>query len=112
MNKSDLYDEVAYELVVTKKEARKAVDLVFKMIADALIAGDEVRIKDLCTLKVVDKAPRSYRVGRTGELVTKEAGKRVRVRMSETVMKEIDPSFTPHNKKSGAAEDDEFDEEE
>ena len=105
MNKSDLYDEVAYQMLLTKKEAKQAVDLVFDLMGKALIAGDEVRIKDFFSLQVVDKAPRKYCLKNMTEPRTTAPGKKVKLSMSGYIMKDIDPAFNPHNKKKGTAEE-------
>lgn len=59
--------------------------------------GEEVRIANFATFKVVDRAPRTIQ-STTGEMLKGIAGKRVKVRMSETVRRVLDPAFRPEKK--------------
>lgn len=65
---------------------------MFKVLTSTLIAGEEVRIANFATFKVVDRAPRTIH-STTGEIMKGLVGKRVKVRMSETIRRVLDPAF-------------------
>jgi DNA-binding protein HU-beta len=74
-NKNDLVTAVANSSGLTKTDAAKAVDGVFKAIADALKAGDEVRLVGFGTFAVADRAASEGRNPRTGETIKIPASK-------------------------------------
>ena len=69
MNKSEIVATIADELDVTRKDAEKAVDTVFKMITQALEDGDKVVISGFGTFEVRTRVAREGRNPRTGEIV-------------------------------------------
>lgn len=75
MNKNDLVAAVANASGLSKAEAAKAVDGVFDAIADALKAGDEVRLVGFGTFAVSARAASEGRNPRTGEKITIAASK-------------------------------------
>ncbi|GHU06571.1 transcriptional regulator [Alphaproteobacteria bacterium] len=75
MNKNDLVAAVAVGAGLTKADAAKAVDSVFGAIADALKAGDEVRLIGFGTFVVSDRAASEGRNPRTGEKIAIPASK-------------------------------------
>jgi len=66
MNKGDLINEVA-KVVRTKKEAKIAVDCIFKNIAQALKKEDSVTLIGFGTFKVDKRKARKGRNPKTGE---------------------------------------------
>ena len=85
MTKQDLTNHLAYTLGLTTSEARSAVDTIFSYITEALISGEDVKITDFASFRIVDKAPRNYRNQVTGEMEMSERGKRVKVRIAQKV---------------------------
>lgn len=73
MNKGELIDNVASEIVVTKREAKKAVECVFETITDCLAKGDAVRLVGFGTFGVRKRAARMARNPRTGEKIQVKA---------------------------------------
>ena len=69
MIKSEIVATIADELDVTRKDAERAVDTVFKMISDALADGDKVVISGFGTFEVRTRVEREGRNPRTGEIV-------------------------------------------
>lgn len=62
----------------SKTAAERAVDAVFRSMAEALASGDRVVISDFGSFEVVRRAERSGRNVRTRELITIPAHKAVR----------------------------------
>ncbi len=58
MEKYNLVEKVAAELNLTKKEATKVIDIVFKSASDGLAAGEIVKISGFGTFLVKTKAER------------------------------------------------------
>ena len=92
MTKKELIHEVAYETGISISDSKEIVTSLFHVMTEALLRGEEVRIANLATFKVVDRAPRLIHTS-TGEIMKGLAGKRVKVRMSETVRRVLDPAF-------------------
>lgn len=76
-----------------RAESKEIVDHIFSIMADSLAAGDDVSITGFASLRVVDRPARRYRHNGTGKKMEVPAGKRVKVKMADAVMKRIDPSF-------------------
>jgi DNA-binding protein HU-beta len=74
MNKTDLINQVA-TVVGTQKQAREAVDCVFKSIADALAGSDSVQISGFGSFKVSERKARTGRNPQTGEAIQIPAGR-------------------------------------
>ncbi len=89
MKKADLIQKVTNETTLTKKEAKAVVALFFSEIADALINGDRVEIRGLCSFCVRDYDGHTGRNPKTGETVRVppkklphfKAGKELRARV-------------------------------
>ena len=77
MNKLQLTDAVAEKAQITKKEAAAAVNAVLDVIADALAAGDDVKITGFGSFEVKERAARTGRNPKTGEAVEIPASKYV-----------------------------------
>ena len=75
MNKNDLISAVADGSGLSKADAGRAVDAVFASIADALKAGDEVRIVGFGSFSVAHRAASTGRNPRTGEAIQIAASK-------------------------------------
>jgi DNA-binding protein HU-beta len=73
MNKGELIDNVASEIGVTKREAKKAVECVFETITDCLAKGDAVRLVGFGTFGARQRAARMARNPRTGEKIQVKA---------------------------------------
>lgn len=77
MNKLQLTDAVAQSTGMTKKDAAAAVSAVLDAIADALAAGDDVKITGFGGFEVKTREARTGRNPRTGEPVEIPASKYV-----------------------------------
>ena len=97
MTKQDLTNHLAYTLGLTTSEARSAVDTIFSSITEALISGEDVKITDFASFRIVDKAPRNYRNQVTGEMESSCGGKRVKVRFAQKVMDGLDATLLFRN---------------
>ena len=73
MNKGELIDNVANDIGVTKREAKKAVECVFENITGCLAKGDAVRLVGFGTFGVSKRAARMARNPRTGEKIQVQA---------------------------------------
>ena len=69
MNKLQLTDAVAEKAQITKKEAAAAVNAVLDVIADALAAGDDVKITGFGGFEVKARAARTGKNPKTGEAI-------------------------------------------
>ena len=92
MTKKELIHEVAYETEISISDSKEIVNAVFQILTTTLIRGENVSIANFATFKVVDCAPRTIQSS-TGEMTKGLAGKRVKVRMSESVRRVLDPAF-------------------
>jgi DNA-binding protein HU-beta len=77
MNNSELVDQVAASLELTKADAKKAVDAVFGAIADAAARGDEVSLNAFGKFKVKASPAREGRNPATGETIKIAASKKL-----------------------------------
>ena len=75
MKKSEIVAALADTLDLNRRDAEKAVDVVFDTIADALAAGDKVVISGFGTFEVRTRVARSGRNPRTGEEISVPAQK-------------------------------------
>ena len=92
MTKKELIHEVAYETGISISDSKKIVDAVFHILTSTLLRGENVSIANFATFKVVDRAPRLIHTS-TGEVEKGVHGKRVKVKMSETIRRVLDPAF-------------------
>ena len=69
MNKLELVDTLRDECQISKKEAAAIVDLFFGKISDALVRGDRVEIRGLCSFFIKEYDSYEGRNPRTGESV-------------------------------------------
>src|SRR3546814_14878161 len=77
MNHAELADRVAASLDLSKADARKAVDAVFAVIADAAAKGDEVSVSGFGKFKVKAAPAREGRNPSTGETIQIKASKKL-----------------------------------
>ena len=91
MTKTKLIEALAFECGLTKAESKKIVEKIFSSITDALIAGEDVTITDFASFRVKDRPAKRYRNSTTGKMMEIRPGKRVKVKMSDRIMKAIDP---------------------
>ncbi|GAB3355827.1 MULTISPECIES: integration host factor subunit alpha [Giesbergeria] len=67
LTKAQLIELLQEEIVLNKREAQELVDAFFSLIAEHLVAGDEVKLLGFGNFQVRDKPPRPGRNPRTGE---------------------------------------------
>lgn len=77
MNHSDLSDNVAAALGLSKADGRKAVDAVIAAISDAAANGEEVSINGFGKFKVKATPAREGRNPSTGETIQIKASKKL-----------------------------------
>lgn len=73
MNKAELVDAVADAADISRAAAGRAVDAVFDTVTKALKGGDSVTLVGFGTFGVRERAARSGRNPRTGEMIQIEA---------------------------------------
>ncbi|MDW8336282.1 MAG: integration host factor subunit alpha [Tepidimonas sp.] len=69
LTKAELAEALHERIGFNKRESKELVDAFFALIAERLVAGEEVRIAGFGQFGVRRKAPRPGRNPRTGELV-------------------------------------------
>lgn len=75
MKKSEIVAAVADTLEVSRRDAEKAVDIIFDSIVEALAKGDKVVISGFGTFEVRTRVARSGINPRTGETISVPAQK-------------------------------------
>lgn len=75
MNKAALVEKVHSILSTTKVQAENVVDTIFDSITDSLKKGDEVSVAGFGIFSAKQRAARSARNPRTGEMVQVSAMK-------------------------------------
>ena len=93
MNKTELINTLAFDMGLKRAESKEIVEKVFALMADSLAAGEPVSITDFCSFRVVDRPARRYRHNTTGRMMEVPAGKRVKVSMSDSILRRVDPAF-------------------
>jgi len=93
MNKTELVEKLAFDMGLKRAESKEIVDHIFSIMADSLAAGDDVSITGFASMKVVDRPAKRYRHNGTGKMMEVPAGERIKVSMSDKVIKMIDPAF-------------------
>jgi DNA-binding protein HU-beta len=88
MNKAQFIAFLAPHFDNNKKEAARAVDIVFDSIVRNISKGDDVMINDFGKFKKVDRAARKGRNPFTGETIQIKASKKVRF-LPAKALKEI-----------------------
>ncbi|MDR6710196.1 DNA-binding protein HU-beta [Novosphingobium sp. 1748] len=77
MNNAELAEAVAGAHGLTKADARKLVDAVFGVIADAAANGDEIALNGFGKFKVKETPEREGRNPATGDTITIKASKKL-----------------------------------
>lgn len=93
MNKTGLIDKVAFDIGLRKTESKEIVEKVFSLIVEALEKGEDVSIVDFCSFRIKDRPAKRYRHNGTGKMMEIPAGKRVKVKMADAVMRRVDPAY-------------------
>lgn len=75
MNKSELIDAVAADADISKADAGRAVDALVNTVSGALKTGDSVTLVGFGTFLVRDRAARTGRNPKTGEVLQIKASK-------------------------------------
>ena len=70
MNKLDLVSELKTRANISKEEAYRVVQIFFDHMADALVRGERVEIRGLCSFYVKNYKSYTGRNPKTGENVT------------------------------------------
>lgn len=93
MNRSDLIDELAKRFIeISKKDTELSVRLIFSEMADALINGRRIEIRNFGVLQARSRPSIEYRNPKTGAKLNKRStryirfkeGKELRRRMAGT----------------------------
>lgn len=75
MNKGDFVGAVADAADMTKADAERAVEAMFKVVKKALKAGDSISLVGFGTFSVRKRAARTGRNPRTGDTIKIKASK-------------------------------------
>jgi len=89
MNKSELVSAISEKADVTKAKAAEALDAFIEIIADAITAGDEVRIVGFGTFAVVSRKATEGRNPRTGAVIKIAASKQPKFRPGKALKDQI-----------------------
>lgn len=89
MNKTELVEKVAESAGLTKTQADDAVNAFVETIKDVLKDGDKITLKGFGTFEVRERAARTGRNPRTGEMVEIAASKTPAFKASSALKKEI-----------------------
>ncbi|MCQ8239254.1 HU family DNA-binding protein [Rhizosaccharibacter radicis] len=95
MNQADLVAKVATGAELTKESATKAVDAIVQAVAEALKAGEEVRLSGLGIFDVSSRAARQGRNPQTGESIEIAASKAVRFRAGKALKDSVNSAPAP-----------------
>lgn len=75
MNKHELISAIAQDAELTKKDAENALAAAVKAISNALAEGDKVQIVGFGTFEIRERAARTGKNPRTGEVIDIAASK-------------------------------------
>lgn len=75
MNKAEFVGDIAESAEMTKADAERAVEALFKVVKKALKAGDSISLVGFGTFSVRKRAARTGRNPRTGEEIKIKASK-------------------------------------
>jgi DNA-binding protein HU-beta len=85
MNNSELVEQIAATNNLTKADAKKIVDSVFGVIADAAAMGDEIALNGFGKFKVKHTPAREGRSPATGETIQIAASKKLTFSVAKAV---------------------------
>lgn len=89
MNKSELIDQVAEKADISKAMAGRAVDALVEAVAESLQVGNSVTLIGFGTFAVRERASRSGRNPRTGEVLEIKASKTVGFKPGKTLKERL-----------------------
>lgn len=89
MNETEARKKVEEAKIAPRQEVKRIIDGFLLCIQQALKDGEDVKIKDIGTFKVVTTKPRKGRNPRTGEAVEIPAKKTLKFRPSPNFIKNI-----------------------
>jgi DNA-binding protein HU-beta len=90
MTKTELISKVSEGIEgLTKKDAAVVVDAVFKEITKALVGGDAVKIAGFGAFSVTERAVRTARNPRTGEVVEVKASKAPKFKAAKALKDQV-----------------------
>ena len=89
LTKAQLADLLFEHIGLNKRESKDMVDAFFDLIAQSLIAGDDVKLSGFGNFQIRTKAARPGRNPRTGELIPIEARKVVTFHASQKLKEMI-----------------------
>jgi DNA-binding protein HU-beta len=89
VNKSELIDKVAEKADISKASAGRAVDALVEAVAESLQEGDSVTLIGFGTFAVRERAGRSGRNPRTGEVLEIKASKTVGFKPGKTLKERL-----------------------
>lgn len=69
MTKADIVNQIADATGLTKTDTSAVVEGLIASVIDAMQRGEHIEIRGFGTFKVVDRAPRTGRNPKTGEVV-------------------------------------------
>ncbi len=93
MNKTELVEKVAFDMGLKRAESKEIVEHIFSLITESLASGVDVSITDFCSFRIKERPARRYRHNTTGRMMEVPAGKRVKVSMSDSILRRVDPAF-------------------
>ena len=97
MNKTELINQLAFDKGLSRAESKEIVEHIFELMGEALAAGEDVVLTDFCSFRVKDRPARRYRNNTNGKMMEVPAGKRVKVSMSDNILRRVDPAFDAEN---------------
>lgn len=83
MNKAELISKVAEKLGYTKKDTSAVVDVVFDVIKEGVVLGEEVSISGFGKFGVTERAAREGRNPQTSEKISIPASKAPKFKASK-----------------------------
>ena len=89
MNKTELINAVAKNAELSRKDADKAVNAAFDVIAAALKAGEKVAVVGFGAFEVKERAARTARNPRTGEEIEIAASKAVSFKAGKALKDDV-----------------------
>lgn len=89
MNKAALVKAVAEKAGMTQRKTAEVVDAVLNSLVEALQNGEEVRVHGFGKFTVAERAARTARNPKTGELVQVPAKKAVRFKAAKQLKEAV-----------------------
>ncbi len=80
MNKTELVAKVAELAGLSKVDSKKAIEAAIEAVKAALKDGEKVQIPGVITLSVGERSARQGKNPRTGEVITIEAKKVIKIK--------------------------------